>query len=116
MDKGPRGPFRPSQETIAIIGVGVALATLMLTSVSELRSDVREDIAQLGTEMRQMRDDARADRQAWQAEARQMRDEARADREAWWEEARADRERFNSEILRLTGEVNTLAAARAEGK
>ena len=99
MNNEPRHRFRFSQETIAIATVGVALATLMLT--------MRADIAVL-------REAARADREAWQADARQLRDEARADREAWRAEARADREKFSSEILRLTGEVATLAAAPAE--
>ena len=76
--KGVR--FRLSQETIAIITVGIALAGLNLATVGDLRNE------------------ARADRAAWQAESRQLRDEARA-----------DRENFQREILRLTAEQATLA-------
>ena len=64
---------RLSQETIAIIGVGIATIALGLSVAESLR------------------DEMRADREA-------IREEMRADRA----EARADRERFERQILRLT--------------
>ena len=85
--------FRLSQETIAIVTVGIALAGLNLASVGDLR------------------DEARADRAAWQAESRQLRDEARADREDFQRQIRADREDFQRQILRLTAQSAKLAAA-----
>ena len=76
--------FKLSQETIAIVTVGLALAGL----------DVHGRI------------EARADREAIQAEARAEREairaEARAEREAIRAEARADREAFEQHITRLT--------------
>ena len=96
MNNEPKDRFRFSQETIAIATVGVTLVTLMPT--------MRADIAVL-------REEARADREAWQAEARQLRDETQADREAWRAEGRTDRERFNSEVLRLRVEVAAPTAA-----
>ena len=63
--------FKPSQETIAIVTVGLALAGLDITSGNSIRS-----------EMQAMRAEARVDREAWQAEARALRAEAGADREA----------------------------------
>ena len=57
--------FRLSQEMIAIVTVGLALAGLNLVTIGDLR-DLREE--------------ARADRAAWQAESRQYRDEARSAR------------------------------------
>ena len=63
--------FKLSQETIAIVTVGLALAGLDITSDSRIRAD-----------MQAMRAEARADREAWQAEARALRTEAGAGREA----------------------------------
>ena len=68
------------QETIAIIGVGVALAVLGLSVAAGLRDEIR----------------------AVRAEVEAVRVEARADREAIRAEARADREEFQRQILRLT--------------
>jgi len=74
-DESPRstGRLRISQETIAIVTVGVALAGLILITTGDLRNEARED------------------RSEWEAQSRQLRDEARSDREA-----------FQREILRLT--------------
>ena len=81
-DESPRstGRLRISQETIAIVTVGVALAGLILITTGDLRNEARED------------------RSAWQTESRQLRDEARADREAFQRQSEA----FQREILRLT--------------
>ena len=86
MDENQRstGRLRISQETIAIVTVGVALAGLILVTTGDLRNEAREDRGAWQAESRQLRDE-------WQAESRQLRDEARADREA-----------FQREILRLT--------------
>ncbi len=46
---------RLSQETLAILGVGVALAALTLTSIAGVRGDIQA-----------VRDEARADRQIFQ--------------------------------------------------
>ncbi len=81
---------RLSQETLAILGVGVALAALTLASIAGVRGDIQA-----------VRDEARADRQA-------IRAEARADREAMRAEARADRQVFQEQILRLTEQQGEL--------
>lgn len=46
---------RLSQETLAILGVGIALAALTLTSIAGVRGDIQA-----------VRDEARADRQVFQ--------------------------------------------------
>ena len=66
-----------SQETIAIVTVGLALATLIVTGDAANRAE------------------ARADRETLRAEARADRTEAQAAREA-------DREAFERHIIRLT--------------
>lgn len=76
-----RSRLRLSQETIAILTVGVALAALILTAISDIRTE------------------ARTDRAAWQAESRQLRDRADARFEA-----------LQREILRLTEGQARLAA------
>ena len=76
---------RLSQETLAILGVGVALAALILTSIAGMRSE-------------------------FQAEFRAVRAEARADREAM----RAEHETFQNHILRLT-EQQGILRARLDG-
>ncbi len=78
---------RLSQETLAIIGAGIALAALILTSTAGLRSEiqaVRTEIQAVRTEMR--------------AEIRDIRAETRADREA-----------FERHIIRLTEQQGILA-------
>ena len=75
-----------SQETIAIVTVGLALAGLVTTTHLSLRAEMR-------------------------AEARADRAEARANREAIRAEARADREAFEKQILRLTQEQSRLTGA-----
>ena len=75
------GMSRLSQETLAILGVGVALAALILTSIAGMRSE-------------------------FQAEFRAVRAEARADREA----IRAEHEMFRNHILRLTEQQGILRA------
>ena len=96
---------RLSQETIAIIGVGIATIALGLSVAESLRDEMRADRAEARADREAIREEARADR----AEARADREEARADRDAIREEmradraeARADRERFERQILRLT--------------
>ncbi len=96
--------FRLSQETIAIVTVGIALAGLNLASVGDLRDEARADRAAWQAESRQLRDEARADREDFQ---RQIR----ADREDFQRQIRADREDFQRQILRLTAQSAKLAAA-----
>ena len=96
--------FELSQETIAIVTVGLALAGLDITSYNGLRSDMRD-----------MRAEARADREAWEAESARLQAEARADREAWQAEARALRTEGGTgreALSRLTGIVEELRTAR----
>ena len=72
-----------SQEMIAIVGVGVALAALDVSSTSALRDEIQA-----------VRVEARADRET-------LRTERRADREALRAEMRADREAFEKQLIRL---------------
>jgi len=91
-DENHRPKTRPriSQETIAIVTVGVALAGLNVVTTGDLR-DLRND---------------------WQAESRQLRDEARADREAFQRQSEA----FQREILRLTAKQAELSATVAPSR
>ena len=100
------GMSRLSQETLAIIGVGVALALLILTDSVGVRGEfqaVRVEIQAVRVEIQAVRTEARADREA-------LRAEARADREAM----RADHETFQNHILRLT-EQQGILRARLDG-
>ena len=97
---------RLSQETLAIIGVGVALAALILTVSVDVRGEfqsVRAEIQTVRDELRDVRTEARTERQA-------IRAEARADREA----IRAAHETFQNHILRLT-EQQGILRARLDG-
>ena len=78
--------FKLSQETIAIVTVGLALAGLVVASDTAIRSEM----------------------QAMRAEARADRAESQAAREAIRAEARADREAFEKHITRLTQEQSRL--------
>ena len=90
--------FKLSQETVAIVTVGLALAGLDYYGRSEARAD-REAI----------RAEIRADREAIRAEARADRAENQAAREAIRAENRADREAFEKHITRLTQEQSRVA-------
>ena len=98
------GAMKLSQETIAIVTVGLALAGLVTTTHLSLRAEMRADRETIRAEARADRAEARADREA-------IRAEARADREAIRVEARADREAFEKQILRLTQEQSRLTGA-----
>ena len=89
--------FKLSQETIAIVTVGLALAGLDITSDNGIRDEIRA----VRAEIQSVRAEGRADRQT-------LRDEARADRDAIRAEARADREVFERHITRLTQEQSRL--------
>ncbi len=84
-----------SPETIAILAVGVAVVAVVLTTVGDLRDDMRAIQAESRAEREAIREESRAERET-------IRDEARAAREADREEARANRERFERELLRIT--------------
>ena len=89
--------FKLTQESVAIMTVGLTLAALVLTLAGFVIGSTND-----------IRAEARADRAAWQAEAQSLRAEARADREALHAEARADREAFEKHITRLTREQGRL--------
>ena len=105
---GVRFMSRLSQETIAIIGVGVtflgmgvAAIALGLSVANDLRAEMRADRAEARADREAIRAEAHADREAIRVEARADRAEAREDRKAIRAEARADREQFERQILRL---------------
>ena len=84
-----------SQETLAMLGVGIGLAALILTATTGLRGEMRAMRTEIRTEMMTMRTEIRAEIQT-------VRTEAQADRAALRAEARADRETFERHIIRLT--------------
>ena len=77
MNDATRTRIRISQETIAIVTVGLALAALVVTSTGRVSDRLDHNVAEL-------------------------RAEARADRDAIRAEARADREAFARQIVKLT--------------
>ena len=125
---------RLNQETIAIIGVGIALGALILTTTGGLRDELRAIRAEASADREAIRAEGRADREAIRAEGRTYREairaegdaareairaEGRADREAIRAEgdaareairaeARADREAFEEQIIRLTEQQGAL--------
>ena len=105
---------RLSQETIAVIGVGIALAVLFVTVTNDIRTEARADRAAFQAESAWLREEARADRAAFQAESARLREEARADREAWQAEMRKLRAEAGGDremLSRLTGIVEGLRTA-----
>lgn len=107
---------RLSQETIAMLVVGIGLAALIFTGTSGLRGEIqavrgemraiqvemRAEMQFVQSEIRDVRTEAHADREV-------LRAEARADREALRTEARADRETFERHIIRLTEQQGILS-------
>ena len=96
-----------SQETLAILGVGVALAALILTSIAGVRGEIHAVREELRVEIQA------APRRGARRDPGCTRDEARAENQASryapsraashaHRGACADREAFQSQILRLT--------------
>ena len=100
--------FRLSQETIAIVTVGLALAGLDVTSDNSIRSEMQAFRTEARADREAIRAEARADREAIRTEARADRDAFRAEARAIRAEARADREAFEKHIIRLTQEQSRL--------
>ena len=103
---------RLNQETIAIIGVGIALGALILTTTGGLRDELRAIRAEASADREAIRAEGRAAREAIRAEGRADREairaEGRADREAIRAESRAVREAFEEQIIRLTEQQGAL--------
>ena len=78
--------FSLSQEMIAIVTVGVALAGLILMESGEMRAEARADRARTDAAMNEMRAEGRADRA----------------------EGRAAREAFERKFIRLVEQQGTL--------
>ena len=102
---------RLSQETIALIGVGIALGALILTTTGGLR----EEIQAVRAEARADRE--RAERRLEAFERRMAADQEKAEKrlEAFEKRMAADQERaerrmadFEREIIRLTEQQGTL--------
>ena len=68
--KRPR--FSLSQEMIAIVTIGVAIAGLILLESGEMRAEARADRARTDAEMREMRAEWRASREAFEARIIQL--------------------------------------------
>ena len=114
---------RLNQETIAIIGVGIALGALILTTTGGLRDELRAIRAEASADREAIRAEGHAAREAIRAEGHAAREairaegrtyreairaEGHADREAIRAEARADREAFEEQIIRLTEQQGAL--------
>ena len=97
-----RAMFKLSQETIAIVTVGLALAGLDVHGRIEARADREAIRAEARAERETIRAEGRADRAEAQAARDAIRAEAQAARDAIRAEARADREAFEQHITRLT--------------
>ena len=91
MNDATKTRIRISQETIAIVTVGLALAALVVTSTGLVVTSTGRVSDRLDHNVAELRAEARADRA-----------EARAQREAIRAEARADREAFARQIAKLT--------------
>ena len=57
--------FSLSQETIAILTVGVALASIILVNQGDMRAEARADRARTDAALNAMRAEGRADREAF---------------------------------------------------
>ena len=117
--------FDLSQETFAIVGSAIALATLILTATGNIRDEARAAREAWEAEARQIRAENLANREAWErriaevdaawkAETRQLRDENRAAQEAWEAESRqlrdknrAAREAWEAESRQIRAEIQS---------
>ena len=94
--------FKLSQETIAIVTVGLTLLGSSLYATARIEDRIRDEVRVVRDEILSVRAESSADR-------RTLREEAHADREAIREEARAGREAFERHIIRLTQEQGRIA-------
>ena len=106
---------RLSQETIAVIGVGVALGALILTTTGGLREEIQAVRAEAHADREASERRAAADREASERRLEAFERRMAADREASERRATADREAserrladFEKQIIRLTEQQGTL--------
>ena len=115
--------FKPSQETLAIVTVGLTLAALILITLAgfvilgihDLRAEARADRAAAQADRAAWQAESDRLRTAWQAESDRLRAEDRARLEAWQAEARALRAEAEADreaLGRLTGIVEEVRTAR----
>ena len=102
MNDATKTRIRISQETIAIVTVGLALAALVVTSTGLVVTSTGRVSDRLDHNVAELRAEARADRAEARAQREAIRAEAQAQREAIRAEARADREAFARQIAKLT--------------
>ena len=95
---------RLSQETIAVIGVGVALGALILTTTGGLREEIQAVRAEAHADREASERRAAADREASERRLEAFERRMAADREAS-ERRLAD---FEKQIIRLTEQQGTL--------
>ena len=96
--------FKLSQETIAIVTVGLALAGLEITGDLRTRAETQAVREEGRAERQAIREEGRADREALRAEARADREGFEKHIEALRAKDSADREDFERHIVRLTRE------------
>ena len=101
MDDAKKTRIRVSQETVAIVTVGLALAALMVTSTGLVTASIGRVSDRLDHNVAELRAEARADRAEARVQREAIRAEARVQREAIRAEARADREAFARQIAKL---------------
>ena len=96
--------FELSQETIAIVTVGIALAGLDITSDNSIRDEIQTVRDEGRANRDTLCDEARADREMFRSEMQTLRDETRSEREAFEKHIT----RPTQEQSRLTGIVEQI--------
>ena len=106
---------RLSQETIAVIGVGVALGALILTTTGGLREEIQAVRAEAHADREASERRAAADREASERRLAADREASERRLEAFERRLAADREAserrladFEKQIIRLTEQQGTL--------
>ena len=106
---------RLSQETIAVIGVGVALGALILTTTGGLREEIQAVRAEAHADREASERRAAADREASERRTAADREASERRLEAFERRMAADREAserrladFEKQIIRLTEQQGTL--------
>ena len=102
-----------SNELIAIIGVGVTLAGIILYSQDNMRSETKAEFKAVRSEIQSLRAETQAEFKTVRSEIQSLRAETRAEFNAVRAETRAEFTIHLAAINRLRDDVNQLQARMA---
>ena len=96
--QGDYGKYIMSMELIALIGIGIALATLILNTQRNLRADMRAEFKAVRAEMQTQREETKTEFKAVRVDMQAQREEMKTEFKAVRADMQAQREEMKTEF------------------